>query len=366
MKKLSVFLCLGFLLLASSASATDTRVLTMGENGNIIMDESNVMMYPQTLAMYPNLGVININGAGIQSAGDHMKYGGATYGGYWMTEEWSDPYLHDYNGDGVKGLDQKITMLYARDLGGMPFGFSFSLYGNKDEHKNDGNPSHSGLGLKIGAGLTFMETLETSLQFGMLSWEQKNAAGDKVAENEGGTQIMIMARWWHEMNEGMTLVPHFVFDMNSSGVKPAGGGSTKDDMTLIDLGVGYNMKIAEKAMMVEDFGVQFVSHKVGDVEMSDNLLPYFKGGMEVAVSEKFTFRFGGVKEWTTDTEKDGNKEHNTSGASTRMYIGGAYVRGPFVMDMNVEPAIFTNGPYILSGKGGAWASNVSLAYTWGK
>jgi len=370
MRKASAFLCLGLLLVAGTASATDTRVLTLGETGNILMDESNVMMYPQTLAMWPNLGVINIMGGSISSAGNHMKYGGAVYGGYWTTEEWSDPYLHDFNGNGVNGIDQKITMLYARDLAGKPFGFSFSLYGNKDENKNNGNPTNSGLGIKIGAGMTFMETLETSLQFGMLSWEAKNAAGDKVAENDGGTQIMLMARWWHEMSEGMTMIPHFTFDMNSGGSKPAAGGSTTDEMTTIDLGVGHQFKIGEKAICIEDFGVKFVSgtHDAAGVktDMSTNLLPYFKGGMETPLTEHWIFRFGGVKEWTSNSTKTGNNEHNTSGAATRMYLGAGYVRGPFSMDMNVEPALFTNGPYIISGKGGAWASQVSMSYTWDK
>lgn len=370
-KKISVLAMVGLMLAAGSALATDTRVLTMGENGNVMMDETNVMMYPQTLAKWQNLGVINITGGGITSAGTHMAYGGATYGSYWMTEEWQDDYLHDFNGDGVTGIDQKFSMIYARDLGGLPFGFSFSLYGNKDEHKNDNNPSYSGMGLKLGAGVTLMERLETSFQFGMLSWEAQNPAGAVTAENDGGTSIMVMARYWHEMSEGMTVIPHFTLDMNSAGSKPSGGGaSTTDAEMMIEVGIGDNMQIGEKLLLVEDIGLRFRSgtHDAAgtETEWSDNATPYFSGGMEVAVSEKFVFRFGGVKEWSGTTMKTGNVEHNTSGAATRMYIGAAYVRGPFSIDMNVNPGFFTNGPYLITGAGGPWASQVSMQYYWGK
>jgi hypothetical protein len=371
MRKLIALFCILALAIASTAIATETRVLTLGEVDDIIRDDANVQMYPQTIRMYPNFGVAEIMGANFHTSGWHMTHGDFTMGSYWTTEEWADGYQpFDFDGDGTMGLDQKFSLIYGRDLAGMPFGFSFELFANKDENKGASQALNSGLGMKIGAGVTLMEALETSIGFGMYSWESKDAAGATGPESEGGTIIEINARYWMPETEWGVMVPHFSFGMMSSGVKPPTGSSTKDDMTMIVLGIGGTMPAAEGIIVVHDMGVQFGSQTVdpapggGKDEFGMNLLPYFKGGMEAPLSEHFTFRCGGVKEWYLNSMKNGSDEHNTSGANTRLYIGAGYNRGHFNLDANVDPGFFTRGPYFITGAAGALATQVSLTYMW--
>ncbi len=200
----------------------------MGEVGSVVHDDAGVQTYPQVLRMYPNFSVAEIMGGGITKSGWHMGHGDFVMGGYWTKEEWANGYQpHDFDGDGVMGLDQKFSLLYARDLAGMPFGFSFEFFGNNDEHKGANMAVNSGMGMKIGAGMTFMEALEASFKFGTYSWEAKDAAGNKISESEGGTMIAVNARYWMPESEWGTMVPHFMFEMNGGGVKPAVGTSTK-------------------------------------------------------------------------------------------------------------------------------------------
>lgn len=370
MRKLIALFCILFIALATTANATETRVMTLGEVGDVIKDDANVQIYPQTMRMYPNFGVAEINGGNFHTSGWHMAHGDFVVGAYWTTEEWDNGYLpYDFDADGVNGLDQKFSLLYARDLGGMPFGFTFELFGNKEEHKETADKSlASGLGMKIGAGLTLMENLEAALKFGMYNWETKDNLGNTGPESEGGMHLSINARYFLPENEWGQMVPHFGFAMISGGSKPATGSSTTDDLTAFDLGIGGTMPAGEDIIIVHDMGVMFMSNTIDnagtETENGYNLLPYFKGGMEAPLSEHFTIRCGGVKEWWTFSTKTGSDEVNTSGADTRLYIGAGYKRGNWNLDMNVDPGFFTRGPYLFTGAAGPLATQVSMTYAW--
>ncbi len=374
MRKLIVLFCILSIAFASTVTATETRVMTMGEVGAVIRDDANVQTFPQTLRMYPNLGVAEIKGANFHTSGWHMTHGDFTMGGYWTTEEWVEDYLPmDFDGDGVVGLDQKFSLLYARDLSGMPFGFTFELFGNSEEHKMETPVDKSlakGLGMKIGVGLTFMEKLETAVKFGSYSWETKDATGAAGNKSDGGTIIQVNARYWMPENDWGQMVGHVMFEIEGFGIKPPTGASTTNDHTAFDIGIGGSMPCGENIIMVHDMGIHSHSQAIDDgnpankTDKSEMLLPYFKGGMESPLSEHFTLRCGGVKEWTTDSDKVGDDETLTSGANTRLYIGAGYKRGNFNLDLNLDPGFFTRGPYLISGAPGALASQVSMLYTW--
>lgn len=373
MRKLIVLFCILSIAFASTANATETRVMTLGDVGAVIKDDAGVQTYPQTLRAYPNFGVAEITGASFWQSGWHMTHGDFTMGGYWTTKGWADMYLPDFNGNAVAGddaIDQKFSLFYARELAGMPFGFTFELFGNNEENKGASKSLKTALGMKFGVGFTFVEALETSLKFGMLSWEEKDNAGDAVAEGEGGTTIVLNARYWMPEGEWGQMVPHFMFHMVSGGVKPAAAGSkpTTDDITAIDIGIGGTMPAGENIIMVHDLGIHMHSNTVDDgttkTEMGMNLFPYFKGGMEAPLSEHFTFRCGGKKEWNSNSTKVGSNENLTSGATTTLYIGAGYNRGNFNVDLNLDPGFFTRGPYLISGAPGALATQASVTYAW--
>jgi hypothetical protein len=371
MRKLTAIVTLVVMLGAGASFATQTRVLTLGEVGGVVHDESNVSTWPQVIRMYPNLGLAEVMGGTFHTSGWHCTMDGSSYtlGAYWTTQQWMNAWLPAYFGGGV---DQKLTILYGRELAEMPFGVSFSLYGNSHEKAGTDKTAHSAMGMKIGVGVTLMEALETGLTFGTLSFEGKDAAGVTNHENEGGTQIALNARYWME-HDDMSLIPHFMFETNSGGMNAGSGGAmTTDDMTTIELGLGHSMMLGE-AGMYGDIGIALVS---GDsvvtpaggsattIERTNNSMPYFKGGMEMPMSERFTFRVGGVKVWNGKGWKSGSEEETWGMVQTKMYMGFAYNREHFMLDANMDPGFFTRGPYLISGAGGALATQVSLKYTW--
>ena len=56
-KALAITLILA-MMLGASAFATKTRVMTMGDNNNVLLDEANIWLYPGRLFQYPDMFVL--------------------------------------------------------------------------------------------------------------------------------------------------------------------------------------------------------------------------------------------------------------------------------------------------------------------
>ena len=55
MKKILLLSIFALMILSLSSYATDTRVLTMGENNNVMMDDANIWLYPSRIYNYPDI-----------------------------------------------------------------------------------------------------------------------------------------------------------------------------------------------------------------------------------------------------------------------------------------------------------------------
>ena len=55
MKKILLLTIFTLMILSLSSFATDTRVLTMGDNNNILMDDANIWLYPSRIYNYPDI-----------------------------------------------------------------------------------------------------------------------------------------------------------------------------------------------------------------------------------------------------------------------------------------------------------------------
>ena len=75
MKK-SIFITLILtLVLAMSAFASRTRVLTMGDNNTILLDDNNIWQFPSRINDYPGLAVGEIATGDVTQFGIHWKLG---------------------------------------------------------------------------------------------------------------------------------------------------------------------------------------------------------------------------------------------------------------------------------------------------
>lgn len=182
-KALAITLILA-LMLGASAFATKTRVQTMGDNNNILLDEANIWLYPGRLFQYPDMAVAEYGYSSIYSVpfdaggteglsaptsvqefGVHWKFGeekpfvvgtylynaeGQVNGEAYLNEglplglntelsqifgfsnssEWGFVPDNDFVDFALETSNRRIGLFYSRQLGGYNFGFYFDKLHN--------------------------------------------------------------------------------------------------------------------------------------------------------------------------------------------------------------------------------------------
>ncbi|MDX9856162.1 MAG: hypothetical protein RBT76_00050 [candidate division Zixibacteria bacterium] len=271
MKKL-VTLTLCFVLLLSAASfATNTRVRSMGENNEIMLDEANIWLYPSRLYDYPDVAIGEFSyddyfdkdaaqyygyEPTFNQFGVHWKFGkdkpfvlgtylynsvgqfydqaylGAMFmpagldnmffdywwGGMFDEDEWGMPIAEYLFGN------ERISLLYSRMLGGNKFGFSFSkLHSSYRDEDADGNTSEDLSFSRYNFGFSLTEATglwDVAAHIQMLTWKDKTygtppGGGDDTeldyTKPSGNMSFTLLGRYFKQMNPVVTLVPHASF-----------------------------------------------------------------------------------------------------------------------------------------------------------
>lgn len=369
------------LMVTSLGFATQTRVMTMGEVDHIIKDDNNIWAFPQTLLLYPDRMVADIMGSNMYQLGAHYEMpccAMAMYFGKTILVNEYAPNVPDVNGNPQMGADQKIDLFIAKELGMMPLGLKFSLYGNsytRDYSNPTDKTTMSTMGMGITLGGTFMDNLEGFFVFETYSWTNEDAAGAVVTEPSGNSNIEFGIRYWKELSSEYTIVPYFGLRMAKIGMKDNPGNEEIQSMMTIMVGFGDNIMIDDNVMVVNDIGIEYTSGTkemtpaVGTAtedKMSSTAIPYFRIGMEADISSKVDVRFGAVKKWAgASTEADNGNKDSWGFADTEIYLGAAVHYGNLDIDAAIDPGFLTRGPYLLSGQSGDMAACISLRYTWG-
>lgn len=421
MKKLLTLSVLFAFLLSGMIYATETRVLTMGNANEIVKDEANVFLFPSTITKYPKLvgGEFRFPGDYVNDTSSFVsKSNGFTgmtdFYAHWTFGENSNPMtLGTYfytNDDGIYwptilqdwdfGLDytppqneyyyydkkdfsdlanRRIVLMYGRKLGGMPFGFNFDYMNAKEDIENDYNRSLSRYGFTVGLS-PMQEKLEVSAGIALTTWTMKY---DDTAfvKPDGNMAFSFHARYWMDPMGKYTLVPHFAFTHEKQGAKEpvdfsdptAGDDNYELTGTMFALGMGLNYDAGEDALLVGDFGIQYISAKAkytpqGETaesyKFSNFVLPYFKAGIDAKVLSWLKFRGGMESYWhmrkySTEPATD---EAKFSEVSTTTYLGAGFHWSKLNLDAQIDPDFLVRGPYFVSGESDYMAVKLSLAY----
>jgi hypothetical protein len=348
-----------------------------------MMDETNITMFPQTLAHYPDMFIMDISGAALNSAGAHYKLGMGTLALYFRTGDatYSFAPVVDPAGSNWATYDQKIDLYYAMNLGAMLVGAELYLHGNSHEKDfklpapgDKSIESVSGLGIRLGA--TFMEAFEAYFNFHSVSWTNENASGTLITEPTGNTTIGLGGRFWMPMSDMYTLIPYVDFTMNNSGFKDNPGNETTRSTTTITIGCGDNIQVSEDVLLVSDLGIQLMpstseyspaSGSSTESKSGNNMLPYFRLGMEAGLTSWMIVRMGAYKEWhgrSAETSNGDNKEY-WKYANTNLYLGAGFIVRGLEIDIQMDPGFVTRGPNVISGQTGNIATRATLRYFWG-
>lgn len=452
MKKL-VILTLCFVLLLSAMSfATKTRVRTMGENNEILLDEANIWIYPSRLFDYPDIAVGDFNrdyyyiskdaeqfdgnSFYFHEFGVHWKFGkdkpfvlgtylynsfGDYYGEAYLNQMYMpvglDRYSYYYDkqligffdifnssnwGVPAEGLSNKrISLFYARELGGNKFGFSFhklhsSYRWEDDEGNNQRDNSFSRYNFAF--GLTEASGLwDVAAHIQMVTWKDKEWATESGASDpaeldrtkpSGNMSFTLLGRYFKQMNPVVTLVPHasFVYGKFESEDYYIGGtyypdpNTYKLNLMMFTVGSGMHYMPSAGMLAVLDFGISYVKadyeevngqadpEETYEVNATVMTLPYVRMGFEGEVLSWLDVRFGATTYWRdikweyVDDGEDNGKDFERF-PDNMTYLGLSFNWGRFTVDTWANPRMFLDGLNFISGEENGMNAGMSAIYS---
>ncbi len=357
MKKGLILTLAALMLLSTAAFATNTRVLTMGEANNVLLDEANIWLYPSRINMYPNVA---IGEAGYYSYGSGYELG--SLGIHWKFNEKKPWVLGTYvssdiqktaNSSGLLGLsntmlpfhypsysffsndqdedwfpypstltahngNQRLTLFYGRKLGTTPFGFYFnSVHSSwKDEYTTPSFKGERSLGeYDFGFGLTDPAgKWDVSAGLNMMTWTNKNNAGADITKPSGNKSFYAMGRYFKQMNPQWTIVPNaglifgsYKVEFFDQGTPNIVTNTESYKNTTFWLGLGAHYTPAANILAVLEGGIGYSSNKVEwtsvtpaltrEYKLNSFTLPYIKTGLEGKVFDWMDLRAGAVSYW---------------------------------------------------------------------
>ncbi len=375
------------LLLSVSSFATETRVLTMGDNNNILLDEANIALYPSRVMDYPNLAIGEFSNNNFNNFGINWKFGSANnpwvLGTYFSTLPMMMPSDYDgaFNGFGWDigpMSNRRIGLVYGRALGGNNFGFGLDYISSSASYEFQSNNSEESFSIiSPSFGLTSNAgdwDIAADFNFGFLT--DKDAQGQVETEKDSYYDFSLGGRMFYQYNPNYTLVPHVGATIGNHGLAGAGnpGDTNTYKRTAFDVGVGINYEPAQNVLAVMDIGFRYykVKHEnttggaTTEMEETTTTIPYFKIGLDADVFKWMDIRFGATSDW------DSNKQDAVMGgelgqyknnyASNQTYLGFGFHWGRLHVDTYTDPGMFLDGFNFLSGANNNMNVQISAVY----
>jgi hypothetical protein len=144
------------LLLSSPASATSTRILSLGGDGDYFEDEHNVLFWPGSLPDYPNVGILEL-GDVLAEDGDRaapVRQGGGVHFRLEQAGRWGTAALYLSEAGKSEQVPGTLTAAWARAFGDLQLGLlgSWSRFAEPGEGP-DMWQEESGIGIGLRADL---------------------------------------------------------------------------------------------------------------------------------------------------------------------------------------------------------------------
>ncbi|UCG63117.1 MAG: hypothetical protein JSV52_07490 [Candidatus Zixiibacteriota bacterium] len=385
MKKVSIFVLILLFMIGSGVLATDTRVLTMGDNNMIMLDDANIWLFPSRFFEYPNLAIGEFSNADFTQFGIHWKFGkdNPLVVGTYFTDLGA-AYPTDLLGGIIDPFDaplldnRRIDFFYGNEIGGFNFGSHFAYYSSSQEVDAAANQEKESFGFyDLNFGLTSNSgSWDIVLNVGFGNWTDEDVDGNTETEPDGFTNFGVMGRYFWQWNPNYTLVPHAGFFAAKRGIidnifydgDPADEDRTdKYKLTGFDLGIGANYTPTANVLAVCDFGFLYEKWK-HDIDVDEavagldedaeetyaaTVLPYFKIGLDADVFKWMDVRFGATSYWVKDSDKlevaAGDFELKSSYADNDTYLGFGFHWKRLHIDTYTDPQLFLDGLNFISG-----------------
>ncbi len=420
MKKTLIISTILMLVFAAASYATETRVMTMGDNNMLLLDEANVFLFPSRIHDWPSVAVGEFGDNEFATLGMHWKLGkkgkepwylgtyfhnnSTSYSDLWMSPFYSAfpgvnygaaPEYVPFDDNSFMNSNKRMDLLYGRTFGKTKFGFHLGIVHSSE--RNDGTVAGVGSTAKdeasmgvydLNFGVTTKEGL-LDLAFGIefVSFTDKGtdtlgAAYDKT-KSRGNHRVHFVGRSFYEYDKNYTFIPHlglssgsyeaeyyddsFIADSNIVTL----GQTNKYTRTTVDLGAGVQYAPSSSVLTVLDIGImydkltgEFTPAAGASEEATSKTIsfPYFKLGFDAAVFKWMDIRFGATSYWNRETVEDpGNNEYFSSRPDNATYLGFGFHWGHLHVDTQTDPGLFLRGFDFINGADHTEDMNVRIS-----
>ena len=378
---MAMVVVLGF---SFSAMGTDTRVLTLGDNNMVLLDDANIWLFPSRIFEYPNLAVGEFGNPedDFTQFGVHWKFGSSNpiVVGTYFTDlpAWDPQNLYRTDGDLIpfdSSLwdNRRIDFFYGNELSRFNLGMRMSLTQSSQVHDIAGPPSdqskESFSYVDFGFSATALSGMwDVALNLAKGSWTDRGEDGLIQSDADGFYDISIVGRCFREFGADYTLVPHVGLYRSKRGVEiyDTIDSTIKKTESTINLGCGLNYTPTRNVLAVADFGFMHTTWKQEILEIlipaqaveegeeeTLTTIPYFKIGFDADVFKWMDVRFGATSFWNKEVDKDrdaGNKS-TYKWAENNTYLGFGFHWNRLRIDTYTDPDLFLRGFDFINGKG---------------
>lgn len=413
MKRVLIILFSLLLLMSMSSFATNTRVLTMGDNNTILLDEANIWEFPSRINDYPNvtIGEFGRTAYGI-SSGENFNQ----FGIHWQFNE-ENPWMlgtYLYNSDVVMPpssplrayygapygystdfipfddftlmSNQRIDLFYGRFLGvnQLPFGFRFSLVHSSQRYDEPTNLDEEGYALyHFASGLTFGGNTDLAVGLQFMTWKDKGtdlsvspSSSYDESKSKGNYLFYATARhFWQPGSPPWTIIPHAAFYIGKNEAEYYSDPTTlaqtdKYNWFGFEMGSGLQYTPSSDATVMIDFGLRYdkvdgdftiaAVNVTREATSKTFAIPFFKAGADLKVFDWMDLRLGATSYWDRNTiENDVPGKLIQNYANNATYLGFGFHWGNLHVDTYTDPELFFNGFNFISGE----TSNMNLQIT---
>jgi len=378
------------LVMGMNAFATDTRVLTLGDNNNVLLDESNIWLYPSRINDYPTIVVGEFDdGDEFTRMGIHWQF---NKDNPWVLGTYFEDMGAYYPGSLLGNWDmidfglmdnRRINVFYGRAFSGADFGLRASYFSSSEERDDATSQEKQGFNyLDLGFGLTAANgSWDLGVEFGFGAITDENAAGETLTDEDGLMDLAVMGRYFYQVDPNYTLIPHAGLMYSKRGLEEfdAASGDVDEAISdkgfMFDLGCGVNYTPVTNVLAVADFGFAYGNVKqeydpdgagsaaIEERNVSNFLLPYFKVGLDADVFKWMDVRMGATSYWNNEVDEyEGSDKYKDNYVDNDTYLGFGFHWGRLHVDTYTDPELFLDGFNFISGEETEMNFQISAVY----
>ena len=361
---LGVILCFA---LTATVDASSIRVATLGGESRLLVDETNIFIYPARASLLPHAEVeLFDDWAGIAFPVIERHTVGLFLNRPTTQLARFNSYLDVSGSDLFRSLEAKpwIDLVYAANLTSrLRAGLSTRLSVDREENAG-GEAAASEVDIRFGLGLGGENDTQIDAAVGLRRLELEDRTPDGILEEEDGSGYVVDVRARLPRGKHLFLVPYATLENATYALQP----DTRDELHA-RLGIGINVTPVPGVLAV--VGVAYEHSKISsaepglaEIEEIVTTGPAVIIGSEAQVGS-ILFRLG-VRHESNVVEVKGGQGRADKSFDTAIAIdvGIGLEFGPLRLDGSLERDFLRDGPHLIGGSrhGGGIFSKVSFTY----